>query len=343
MAALTIAPQTPEHIFQVINSYQQSAALKAAIELDLFTKIDEGATDPAAIAAAIGASARGVRILCDALTVMGFLAKADRRYALTAESALFLTRKSPAYLGSVTGFLLNDGLVSNYWRLDEAVRRGGTASGQGDNQQPHEDLWVRFAKAMPPFTRPLARAMTEAVGMAQAGSCRILDIAAGHGMYGITMAQANPKAEVVAVDWPAVLEVAQENAEAAGVSDRFSTRPGSAFTADLGEGYDFALLTNIFHHFDQPTCERLMQRVCAALKPGGKAIAVEFVPNEDRISPPIPAMFSLTMLAMTDRGEAYTASEYQRMFQNCGFHNMTVHALAGMPQTILIAEKTAAA
>src|SRR5260370_36515034 len=119
---------------------------------------------------------------------------------------------------------------------------------------------------------------------------------------------------MVAVAWPAVLEVAKETARAAGVSSRYTARAGSAFEADLGEGYDFVLLTNIFHHFDKPTCEKLMRRVHAALKPGGRAITLEFGPNEDRVTPPTAAAFSLIMLANTDAGDAYTFAEYEKMF-----------------------------
>ena len=122
---------------------------------------------------------------------------------------------------------------------------------------------------------------------------RVLDIAAGHGMYGIAIAQQNPNAQITAVDWPAVLEVAKENAEKAGVSARYTARPGSAFQAELGVDYDFVLLTNIFHHFDKDTCVQLMRRAYQALKPDGSAVTLEFVPNEDRVSPPTEAAFSL--------------------------------------------------
>ena len=117
----------------------------------------------------------------------------------------------------------------------------------------------------------------------------MLDIAAGHGMYGITVAKNLPNVHVTALDWPAVLEVAKENATSAGIADRYSTRPGSAFDADLGEGYDYVFITNFLHHFDTPTNEMLLRRFCAALKPGGKTLTVEFVPNEDRVSPPMAA------------------------------------------------------
>jgi cyclopropane fatty-acyl-phospholipid synthase-like methyltransferase len=149
----------------------------------------------------------------------------------------------------------------------------------------------------------------------------------------------NPNAQITAVDWPNVLQVAKENANAAGVGDRFNMQPGSAFDAHFGEDYDYVLLTNIFHHFDQRTCEKLMRRVHAALKPGGQTITLEFVPNDDRFSPPTPAMFSLVMLATTDSGDAYTFAEYEKMFHNAGFTKTTMHQIPDMPQQVLISEK----
>jgi len=108
---------------------------------------------------------------------------------------------------------------------------------------------------------------------------------------------------------------------------------------DLGDGYDVVLLTNIFHHFDIPTCEKLMRRVHAALKPGGKAITLEFVPNEDRVTPPMAAAFSLIMLANTDAGDAYTHAQYEKMFCNAGFSKTTLHPVPDMPQQVLLSEK----
>ncbi len=78
-------------------------------------------------------------------------------------------------------------------------------------------------------------------------------------------------------------------------------------------GYDVILLTNFLHHFDVPTNEKLLRKVYAALAPGGHAVALEFVPNDDRISPPMSAKFSLVMLANTVSGDAYT---FRRISEN---------------------------
>ena len=330
---------SPEHIFQTLNAHQQTAALKSAIELDLFTAIDDGNHRVADIARRLNVTERGVRILSDYLSILGFLQKENDGYRLVEDAALFLSKRSPHYMGTIVGFLTGPQTMENMARLTDAVKQGRTANEKGSNREPNDTLWVSFARSMAPLTVPAAIYIAQLVGTHEAGSLRVLDIAAGHGMYGITIAQQNPKAQVTALDWPVVLEVARENAEKAGVGERYTTRPGSAFEAELGSGYDLVLLTNIFHHFDRETCVHLMQRVHQALKPGGRALTLEFVPNEDRVSPPTEAAFSLVMLVSTDAGDAYTFSEYKTMFQEAGFAETTIHRIPGMPQEVLLSEK----
>jgi 2-polyprenyl-3-methyl-5-hydroxy-6-metoxy-1,4-benzoquinol methylase len=163
----------------------------------------------------------------------------------------------------------------------------------------------------------------------------VLDIAAGHGLFGIEIAKQNPQARIVGLDWARVLEVAEENAHKAGVADRYSKRPGSAFDVEFGGPYDAVLLTNFLHHFDIPTCVGLLKKVRAALKPGGVAATLEFVPNEDRVSPPMAAGFSLTMLTTTASGDAYTFSQLEKMHLEAGFAAVEAPVPLG-PNTIVI-------
>jgi 2-polyprenyl-3-methyl-5-hydroxy-6-metoxy-1,4-benzoquinol methylase len=192
---------------------------------------------------------------------------------------------------------------------------------------------------MAPMMALPADLIAKLTGAPGASPCKVLDIAAGHGLFGIAIARHNPNATVTAVDWPNVLEVAQGNAAQAGVSTRYQIIPGSAFTVDLGSGYDLALLTNFLHHFDIPTCEALLRKVSAALKPGGRAVTFEFVPNEDRVSPPTAAAFSMMMLGTTENGDAYTFSEFDRMFRNAGFRGSEMHALPPTPGQVIISQK----
>jgi predicted nicotinamide N-methyase len=332
---------SPELFFRTLWAYQQTAVLRAAIDLDVFSAIAAGAATAEEIGAAVEASPRGTRMLCDYLAMLGFLVKSDGRYSLTQDSAVFLVRHSPAYLGGTLEFLMSDEIVRNQERLAAAVRRGGVASDEGNTVSEENPVWEKFARAMVPMMAPAAQAIAEVLKVADAGPQRVLDIAAGHGMFGIAIAARNPAAEVVAVDWPRVVSVAAENAAAHGVAARHRTVPGDAFTVDWGGGFDLALVTNFLHHFDVPTCIALLRRIHDSLGARGRVAVLEFVPNEDRLSPPIPAGFAITMLAGTPGGDAYTFSELSRMLRDAGFGDVVRYDLEG-PQTLVVATRAGA-
>ncbi len=314
---------SPNLFIDALLGYQKTAALKAALELDLFGTIADGNGAPEAIAARVNASPRGIRILCDYLTVQGFLEKNGGSYGLMPSTAAFLTRSSPAWMGSVAEFLAAPEMVT-LWLDDPAgfVRNGGSV-GLG-SLAPDHPLWVTFATAMTPFMSPVASALVAEAAGWPAAPKRILDVAAGHGIFGISLAKTIPEAEVTALDWIPVLVVAQENAVAAGLAGRYRTLPGSAFEVDWGGGYDLVLLTNFLHHFDRETCIGLLRKAGASLEAEGRVLAVEFVPNDDRVSPPFPATFAFMMLGSTPKGDAYTAREFEEMGRAAGFANVTV-------------------
>lgn len=333
------APPNPARIFQTINGFQHSAAIRAAIELDVFTAIGEGQNTVAQIAQRAEASERGVRILCDCLTILGFLTKNSTHYGLAPDAAMFLDRRSTAYMGSIARFLNAPEIVRAYDNLAEAVRKGGTVMPGEGTVAPENPIWVEFARSMAPLMILPAEAIAQMVGGEKVRKCRVLDIAAGHGLFGITIARHNAQAEIVALDWPNVLEVAKENARKAGVEGRYSSIAGSAFEADFGSGYDIVLLTNFLHHFDVPTCESLLKKVHAALAPGGQAVTLEFVPNDDRISPPDAAYFSMIMLGSTPHGDAYTFAEFDRMFRNAGFTRSEHTRLEQSAESVIVSHK----
>jgi ubiquinone/menaquinone biosynthesis C-methylase UbiE len=280
-----------------------------------------------------------MRILSDFLCITGFLTKEGSRYGLTQDSAIFLDKRSPAYLGGATEFISSPTLTDGFRNLAEVVRKGGVTISEEGTIAPDNPIWVKFARGMAPMMAMPAQALAKLVDPAADKKLKILDIAAGHGLYGIAFATNNKQATVVGLDWPKVLEVAKENAKKAGVAERYSTIEGSAFDVDYGSGYDLVLLTNFLHHFDPPTNEALLRKVYAALGGGGRAVTVEFVPNEDRISPPDAAAFSLTMLGSTPHGDAYTFPELERMFANAGFARSEVQPLAASIEQVVVSHK----
>ena len=330
---------TPQLFFQTANAYQQSQALKAAIELDLFTAIAEGKDTAQVLAQRCGAAERGVRILADYLTIHGFLVKEANRYTLTPDSAVFLDRNSPAYMGSLLGFLHAPKFTEAFQNLTEAVRKGGTVAGESGTVAPEHPLWVEFAKSMIPMMAKPAEEIALLVSRSQLGVTKVLDIAAGHGLFGIEIAKRCSNAQIVALDWPNVLAVAQDFARKAGIQDRYHTIPGDAFQQELGDGYDLVLLTNFLHHFSAPTCETLLRKIHRCLIPGGRVITLEFVPNDDRVTPPPVAEFGLIMLATTPDGDAYTLKEYEQMFRAADFARTELLPMTGSIEQILVSYK----
>jgi ubiquinone/menaquinone biosynthesis C-methylase UbiE len=320
----------PAPIFNCFTAYQKTAAMQAAVDIGLFSAIASGKTKIPEIAKACEASPKGVRVLCDYWTVEGLLAKERDAYRLTPESATFLDRASPAYLGGVLGFL-NGPIKPFFERLTEAVRRGGCES--AGSVEPEYEGWISFAKEMGAMMFPAAQSIAKLLGPV---SGRVLDVAAGHGLFGIVLAQQNRDVRVTALDWPKVLEVAKRHAAEMGVGDRYTTIAGDAFNVDLGGPYDVILLTNLLHHFDPEKCTALLKRLRPALRAGGRLVTLEFVPNEDRVSPPMSATFPLVMLATTASGDAYTFAELERMLRVAGFASNKLHQPEDSPQQIIV-------
>jgi 2-polyprenyl-3-methyl-5-hydroxy-6-metoxy-1,4-benzoquinol methylase len=240
-------------------------------------------------------------------------------------------------MGTVSNFILSPYIREPFERLTETVRNGFYAADTAF--EPDHPMWVEFARSMQPMMALPAQLMAQLIDPAKDRKLRVLDLAAGHGLYGIAFAKQNPQIEVTAVDWPKVLEVANENAQAAGVAGRYQTKPGSAFDVDYGTGYDLVLLTNFLHHFDKDTCVTLLRKVHAALADGGRAVALEFVPNDDRVTPPQAAAFSVQMLGGTPTGDAYTFVELEQMAHNAGFARSEMHELPPTIERVIVSYK----
>jgi len=322
-------------VYDAVLAYQKTAAITAAVKLDIFTLIGAGTMTIESLAAHTGASPRGLRILCDYLTVIGLLAKQHSSYDLTPSAKRFLDRSSPLALGSCVDFLAAPEMLT--FALSDPVsyvRRGGSTG--LENIASDHPIWVRFANAMVPLAAPAAKRVASYVAALPTPPRSVLDIAAGHGLYGIEVARALPEAVVTAVDSAEVLAVAQENARAAQVDDRFRTIVGSAFDAEWGGGFDLVLLPNFLHHFGRDECVSVLRRIKASLSPAGQVLVVEFVPNADRVSPPLQATFAFLMLVSTPSGDAYTLGDLEEIARDAGFRSVTARPLAPTPQTLVV-------
>jgi ubiquinone/menaquinone biosynthesis C-methylase UbiE len=327
----------PQQVFAMFGASQQSAALLAAIHLDLFTALADGPLTAAELGKKINASERGTRTLADYLCIPGLLRKQDGRYSLSPTAQVFLNRRSPAAIADAANWwdFISQQLSAE--RMVAVVRQGGNVEGIAP-----PEAWVIFARSMGVIARLPAKAIAEKIAaplLAQGG--KVLDVAGGHGEYGIAVARHAPKAEVTILDGAPVLAVARENADKAGLGARYHTLAGSIIPGSEGEvelkpEYNLILVTGFLHMFSPKTNEAIMAKVKRALAPGGAVIVEDFIPNPDRISPPMAAGFSLTMLFGTAEGDSYTEAEFRQMFAAAGFSHFERHQLGELPMSAML-------
>lgn len=316
---------SPQRVIDLFHSFHRTAAVKAGVELDVFTAIGAGATTVDQLAARCGSAARGIRILCDYLAVIGLLTKEEDGYALGADAAAFLDRRSRLFFGSAVMSIADETHLQAFALLTEAVRRGGTALPDRGTLTPEHSSWVEFARAMAPVGTVMGRLVAARVPKSGNGRMRVLDLGAGHGLYGIAVAKHLPQAEIVAVDWPNVLAVAREHAEAAGVAERFHCLPGDAFAMDFASEYDAVLMANFLPGLDPGTVERLLVKVHGALRAGGRAITLG----------PVDAAVDIHLLATTPGGEVYTFPVLDRLFRQAGFADTELYDMAAREQIVV--------
>jgi ubiquinone/menaquinone biosynthesis C-methylase UbiE len=303
--------------------FAPSRILSTALELEVFTHIAQGKSTVAKIAGASGATDRGMQMLLDAIAGIGLLVKRDSRYALTEISERHLVKGKPAYFGQ---FLSMNPLWDAWGHLTEAVRTGKPYL-PIERKDVAEDFFPKLIRSLHVVHSEPARRAAEVLG---AGSgtrdLRVLDVAAGSGIWGISIAEACPAAHVTAHDFPAVLEVTREFVARHRLANRFDFLPGDLKGVDFGEArYDIAVLGNIVHSEGERSARGLIRRIHRALVPDGRLVIIEMVPNDERSGPPFPLIFALNMLVNTETGGTFTFAEFTRWLTDAGFRRVEAH------------------
>ena len=329
----------PQQLMQMIQGAQVTALITAAVELGVFAAVAKGARTDQQIAEAIKAPKRSTAVLLDGLAVLGLLAKKGTSYESTPLSEEHLVPGKPMYMGDMTGIFGSNMIWGGYQRLAEAVRNDGTVMPE-HAETPKHPFWEQFARSSASMAFPTAGALAGVLGewIANKPKVRVLDIAAGSGIYGLTLAK-SPNVDVTLLDWPNVLVETKKWAERLGAdATRVHYIEGNLFDVDYKGPYDLIVLSHVYHHFDEATCLGLTKKVAAALAPGGRIAINDFVYDES-LANPMAAMFRTTMLMWTRKGTTYTEADYRRWLGECGLGSIQVVPSTGMPSTLVIGEK----
>ena len=310
-----------EQLLQLHLCFAPARILAAALQLEVFSHIAAGQKTTAALAKAVGASERGMRMLLDALTGMQLLRKRDSKYLLSALARRYLVPCEPDYCGAMLG---DDRLWNNWTHLTEAIR-SGQAPVRVNERKTAEDFFPNLVRGLHVLNRPLARRLAgELLDSRRSGGLDVLDVACGSGIWSIAIAEADRAARVTAQDFPKVLELTRQYAVRHGVEKRFSFLSGDLNEVDFGANrFDVALLGNIVHSEGADSSRGLFRKMRTALKPGGRIVIIDMLPNNQRTAPPFPLIFALNMLVNTARGDTYTFKEYRGWLRQTGFNRVT--------------------
>jgi 2-polyprenyl-3-methyl-5-hydroxy-6-metoxy-1,4-benzoquinol methylase len=337
MSEPRIASEGPAAIFQMFQAAQATAILTAGVQLGVFAALAGGARRSAAeVGERVRCPPRSTRILLDALAVVGLIEKERDVYQLGPLAEEHLVPGKPMYVGDLAGIFGNPMIWTGMSRLSEAVRSGGTILSE-HAETPKNPFWETFAQSSASMAFPAAGALEAIVGdfLASKPKARVLDIAAGSGIYGYTLAK-RANVELTLLDWPNVLAQTREWGKRLGAQmERVRFVEGNLFEVDYRGPYELILLSHVYHHFDPETCLSLTRKVAGALAPGGRVAVQDFVSSPD-LSNPAATMFSIVMLAWTTKGEAYTEADYSGWFTACGLKAPSAHPIVGLPTSWLV-------
>jgi SAM-dependent methyltransferase len=338
MARKTGTPQlSPAAMMEDLMGVWRSRTLVAAVELDVFSHIAKGKRTVKDIAEAAGASPRGVARLLDALTAIGYLRKIGSRYSLHPDSAAFLVPGKKAYVGAMTDSV---SLTWDAWKnLTEAVRSGRPAEAMNVAEEG-KVFFLKLVTGLFPGNFSASVAGVSRIPETERRKIhRILDVAAGSGAWSLAFAQAIPHARVTSMDFPEMTPITRGFAEKLGVADRYEYLEGDLRQVDFGhDAFDLVILGHIVHSEGETHGKELLRKSYAALRPGGKLLIAEFVPNDARTGPAMPLLFGLNMLLQTEEGNVFTLREYRTWLKAAGFRKVTTLPVSP-PSTLILAAK----
>ena len=319
------AKHTFDSLLKSSRDFQASRVLLCGAELDLFTVLAGKPLSAEEVAKARKADLRGISILLDALTALGYLSKTDGYYQTEPSVAPFLSTEAPESLLPV---ILHQGRVWQNWSRITDIISGKTTTCMKKTGALAEGSIESFIGAMHVIASKKAPEVVAAIAPGRAR--RLLDVGGGSGTYTLAFLDAAPKMRATLFDLPSVIEMARKRVHAAGVEDRVILVPGDFYRDPLPPGHDLALLSAIIHQNSLEENKVLYRRIHEALDPGGRIVVRDYVMSSDRTTPREGAMFAMNMLAGTRGGSTYTYEEIADGLTAAGFHRIRLVRTEGM-------------
>ena len=321
---------SPRALMRILGDFANSQILDASIEYDFFTLIHKGLQSADEIARVAGTDARATRIVLDSLPALGLIEKRSGKYFLTPTAEVFLVRGKRSYMGDFRHVAL--ALWNGMAHLKESLKTGKPLSRMDTGAELQ--VWEKLVLGIIPIAEPVAKALCDIlkIGSERKG-IKVLDIAGGSSIFGMTILSRDSSAKVTQLDWPNVNSVAKKLNRERGLEGKIHFIDGEHHTAPIEiDHYDLVLASN-FCRFESPKGnQELFAKAHSALKPGGIFVVNDFVPNEERTEPTFALRFSVYTLTHTPEGECWALSQYSEWLKKAGFNQIETHG--HIPKTL---------
>jgi precorrin-6B methylase 2 len=329
---------TPERLMQFSFAYAPPLVIGAAVTNKVFETLANGGKTVEEVSNETGSSVRGLRAIMNALVGLELLSKdRQKRYSLTPESETFLLPNKP---GTLAGFFNMNRvrLMQNSMKLDEIVRTGRPVMAANQETQGTE-FFTQLVENIIPMSYVAAQALASYLKIAERkNELRVVDLAAGSGIWGIALAQKSPQVRVTAVDWAGMIPTTKRITENFGVRDRFRFIEGDLLEANFGGGYDIATLGHILHSEGEERSRKLLKKTFGALTSGGTIVIAEWLVNDERTEPTPSLMFAVNMLVNSEHGDTFSFNEIKSWLEQAGFSNARTLEVPG-PSPLVLATK----
>ena len=329
---------TPERLMQLGFGYAPPLIIGAAINNKVFDTLDSGAKTIDQLSKTTGASQRGLRAIMNALVGLELLKK-DRQgnYSLTPESENFLLSNTPGTLAGSFPMIMRR-LIPLWLKLDDILHTGRPAESR-NQEHPGTEFFTELVENIIPMSYHGAQKLADHLKLARLkNELRVLDIAAGSGIWGIALAQKSSRVRVTAIDWAGIIPTTKRITQKFGVSDQFKFIQGDINEVEFGGGYDVATLGHILHSEGEERSRRLLKKTSHALKSGGTISIAEWLVNDDRTEPLPSLMFAVQMLVNTEKGDTFSFKEIRGWLEEAGFKKVRKLQAPG-PSPLILATK----
>jgi 2-polyprenyl-3-methyl-5-hydroxy-6-metoxy-1,4-benzoquinol methylase len=329
----------PERLMGFTFGFAPPLIIETGIRLGIFDLLDKGARSIGEIAAASGTSARGLRIVLNALVGLDLLAK-DRleRYSLTSESAEFLVSNKPTFHGAF--FMLTSERMLSEWGKLCSVVRSGRSTHRVNEEESGTKFFQQFVENIFPIHFPAARCLAQTLQLSNlTASCSVLDLAAGSGVWSVAMAKESPHVAVTAIDWPGIIPITKKVTEREGVAPRYRFVANDLHAADFGSGHSVAILGHILHSEGEQRSRLLLKKTFAALAPEGTIAIAEILVDADRRGPLPALLFAVNMLVNSESGDTFSLEEISTWLDAAHFDQVRTVDAPGLARKIILATK----